>query len=174
MKINMSKFSILSDTSKLWLYHSKPQSDLWGEYSFTPLTLFAWLRARVRPSVVHLFHWQLEQSICSYPSSSAFSTFPAFICLSLPLVEPSLISFPRQQSGLSTYPYLSPFALLILPSFAGLSLPHVEPSLVLSYTIACLPCLVTASGSIRSIHVHQRCQNDLKLWTEGLSTIERV
>ena len=59
--------SVLSDCDSQC--HSKPQGGPARRvYSSTPLTLFAWLRARVRPSVVHV-HVQ-----CSQQSKFCFLT----------------------------------------------------------------------------------------------------
>ena len=47
--IEMKIYTILSDTSKLWLYHSKPKGDPRGRCTRSPHSPVAWLHGRVGP-----------------------------------------------------------------------------------------------------------------------------
>ena len=81
----------------------------------------------------HLFYWESEQNICSYLSSSTFSTFLLlFICL---CIEPSRSPF-YWQSGIECLALCVSLILTIFPVFPQLL--HFELSLVLSCAIACL------------------------------------
>ena len=81
-------------------------------------------------------------------SFAAISTFSAFVHLSLPRVEPSLVPLILLSSALveRLAPSLSLRFANLSCLFPRRSLPHVEPSPVLSCAVACFPYLPTVSG----------------------------
>ena len=75
---------------------------------------------RSSATIWRLFHnMASKQNVCSYLFPSGFSTFPAFVHLSLPCVEPSLIPSSYCQPRLSAQPCLSPPLCLSFLPFLG-------------------------------------------------------